>query len=1339
MLAKFSVKKPLTVFVAVVLVLILGYVSFTEMTPDLLPNIDLPYVVVMTTYPGATPEKVETIVTKPLEQAMATLTDVNEISSTSLNSASMIILEFADTVNMDAVGVDIREKISLVQGYWDDMVGTPTVLKLNPNMLPVAVAAVNREGYDNIALTRLLEDSLLNQMEGTGGVASISTMGLVNERIEIQLNHEKIEKINQKIQASIDEKFADPLREIEENQQKIQDGYQEIQTGKNALITGKKELSSKEKEISSQFLTQEKALQEQLSQLEELEKNYAFLSETLASLQQARAGLLQIQAVYPTLQESESVLTETLQTLNGMQKAVEQANMVIEQEDPSSQAYIMAQAVLSEMEAQLQSMGSSVDKLPEMIASAQNDLTYVTAQRIALEEELAKANLTYEQLPAALQAMDEQIAQLENNLQTVNEILTQNPGAKEAIAEGLQLLNEQKVLVNEQMDAAWGQVLEGEKQITDAEKQLEDGAKQLDDALEQLKKAKEDAYKQADLNKILSLDTISGILTAQHFSMPVGYIRNEAGEDTLLRVGETFASLEEMESMLLIDMHMDGLSPIRLSDIADVQLMDNHESSYARINGNDGIILSFFKQSSYATADVCDNINKTFKKLMNQYDGLEFSFLMDQGEYIHLIVDSILGNLLYGAILAIIILLLFLWDIKPTLIVACSIPFSVVFAIVLMYFSGVTLNLISLSGLAVGVGMLVDNSVVVIENIYRIRAQEKNTAHAVILGATQVTGAITSSTLTTVCVFLPIVFVKGLTRQLFADMALTVSYSLLASLLVAITLIPAMSQRMLRKVQPKKQSFFTRCFSAYDGVLSWTLKHPVYSILFTLVLLFGSFGLLISRGFSFIPDMSSSQISGSLSFAEEMEKEETKRYANEAAERIASIEGVKTVGIMQSDGGSALAGMSMLTGGSDEEGQSYTLYIILEDQYASKSMQVSKEIEKCCEDLPGELKASGIASVSESMGMLTGSGVTVQVFADDLKVLQNTSRDIAQIIAKVDGIAQVNDGIEETANEITVVVDKEKAMDKGLMVAQVYQSISTALPSSKNSITLEDTNVVIKLDERDILTSEALKDFILEVTDHEGVKQEVKLSQIAEISTTQSLASIQRLNQKRYLTVQATPEQGQNSTLIAQKVQSALKDYSVQEGVSVLYTGESEAIWEAIFELCKMLGLAIVFIYLIMVAQFQSFKSPFIVMFTIPLAFTGAFLALLMTGATISVISMIGFVMLSGIIVNNGIVLIDYINQLRQDGWELQAALHEAGKTRMRPILMTVLTTVLGLSIMAFGRGTGAEMMQPIAWVCIGGLLYATVMTLLLIPVLYYLFNKRSVVKPVGEEQEETI
>jgi multidrug efflux pump subunit AcrB len=597
---------------------------------------------------------------------------------------------------------------------------------------------------------------------------------------------------------------------------------------------------------------------------------------------------------------------------------------------------------------------------------------------------------------------------------------------------------------------------------------------------------------------------------------------------------------------------------------------------------------------------------------------------------------------------------------------------------------------------------------------------------AAVSGAGQVAGAVTASTLTTVCVFLPIVFTEGLTRQLFTDLALTMTYSLMASLIVSLTLVPAMASGMLRKEKKTKDLVMGRLLGGYRHLVSWSLNHKLIVLLAATALLIVTAVMSLSRGFIFMPEMDMPNVSLSVTMPEGSTMEESAVLADEVLSRIDTVEGIATVGAMMSSDSASIGGVS-------QENHSLTVYITLEDETAS-GMAVSRQIEDLCADMACEVSGS---SAMMDISALSGSGVGVQVFADDMDTLQEGARKVAEVLSEVEGIAEVSDGLEEAAPALHIAIDRNKAMEKGITVAQIYMELATALTETKNAVTLEvrdnSTDVIIERPDGTKLDVDALRDYAFTVTKQDGEKEEFLLSDVAKLEETSSLTTIQRIGQRRYLTVTGTVGEGYNVTLVSADVQKTLENADLGNGVTLAYSGENESIMEAVEQLLLMLLLGIILVYLVMVAQFQSLRSPFIVMFTIPLAFTGGFMALLICGMEVSVISLIGFVMLTGIIVNNGIVLVDYINQLRMDGAERRAAILEAGETRMRPILMTTITTILGLIDMAVRKSAGTALMRPIAVVCIGGLIYATLMTLFVVPCIYDLLNKKEL-RNVREE-----
>lgn len=1211
MFSKFSVKRPFTVFVSVILVIILGGVSFTEMTTDLLPKIDLPYVIVMTTYPGASPEKVEESVTKPLEKVLATSNGIENINSVSSENSSMIMLEFSQDMNMDSAMIDLSGKVDLVKGQLADEVSTPTLMKMNPDMMPIMVASIDINNKDIKETSKIVKKEVIPSFERIDGVASVDTMGILEESIKMTLDDSKIEKLNNKLKSSIDSK-------MKSSQDELNKAKAEIAKGKAEL---KKQSEEKNKELnegSSAIKTGKSQLQSAISQLS---------------------------------------------------------------------------SGKNELENQKSELLNKKDELEQMIKNQEENNISVSDEQ--------KEGLTL--LESGIKTFDEKLSEINNQESSLNNQLKELNDKEKQLEAG-------KATLNSELNKA-------SQSLSSSEAEIEKSSKELE-------KAKEEAYKNADLGKNITKENLSKILSAQNFAMPAGYI-NEGEEQYIVKIGDKVSSIEDLKDLELLN--IDGLGKVKVEDVANVELANNKDKMYAKINGNDGIILSFQKQSTASTSEVSKKINETIKELTNQNKDMHITPLQDQGVYIDIVIQSVLSNLILGGILSIVILFVFLKSIKPTIVIAFSIPISVLFAITMMYFSNVTMNIISLSGLALGVGMLVDNSIVVIENIYRLRNEGMSAKKASVIGANQVAGAIFASTLTTVCVFLPIVFTHGLSRQLFEDMGLTIAYSLLASLIVALTLVPAMSSKMLNVNTKKEHKLFDKFVNLYEKLLKISLKHKFIVLFGALVLFFGSGFLIISKGTILMPEIDSTQLSVSLEMPKKSTKKDTRDMSETIIDKITEIKDVETVGALQSSGESF-----MFSQGKNN----VSFYVLLKEGKKLSSKEIANIITEKTKDLNAKIKVN---SSNMDMSALGGSGINVIVKGDNLDKLKNIAKDVAKILEKTEGTTEVNNGLGENNKETKIIVDKQKAMNYSLTVAQVYQEVSNKLKNENTSTTLNvgsnEYPVIVVDDKKDTLSRESLTNYKIKGT-KDNKEVEVKLSDIANIEEVESLNSINRENQVRNISVTSSIDDKHNIGLVSKEIESKLKDYKLPDGYSIEMGGEKESMDSAFGDLIKMISLAIVFIYLIMVAQFQSLLSPFIVLFTIPLAFTGGFLGLLITNFELSMISMLGFLMLAGVVVNNGIVFIDYVNQLRLNGIDKKSALILAGKTRIRPILMTALTTILGLLTLAMGIGTGADMIQPMAIVTIGGLSYATVLTLFVVPAMYDILNKKELKPNIIDEEE---
>lgn len=1297
-MSKYCVKKPYTVVVAVVMVIVLGVISFMNMVTDLLPAMELPYVVVVTTMPGASPEQVESQITAPLEAGLGTVNGVTNVTSTSSENVSTVVLEFDGGTNMDSAMVNLSTAVDQVRGALPDTAGNPMLLQISPDMLPVMIAAVDMEGMDIYQLTDFASETVIPAFERQPGVASVSGTGLVEKSVEIRLSEEKIEAINTKVLASVDEELADAKAELDDAKKKVDDGRAELESGKTALENQQGDTAAELADASAQ-------LDSAIAQAQALASQQTALEASKAALEAEKKGLEQAKGMRAELQKAAAGIVFSATTDMGggalVPAPTDPEELARWEAAKAVPAVFIKEYISDEVWATLWSAmaGSMPDALKTM--SRTQFLTALDPDARIAEIDVALADLSTELMAAQVMA-------------------EQAKAGVEKAKEAYKKLEEGKILAAAGFGSASAQLAAAESALKEGEAHLEDAQKQFEDA----RKA---ALEQADVSQLLTKDLVSSLVMAQNFAMPAGYLYQ--GEDQyLLKVGDAFSSVEEVENALLLHMDAGDVGDVRLSDVADVTVIDNSGESYARMNGNPAVAVSIQKASTASTSEVSKTVNEAIEELEAKYPGLRITPLMDQGVYIQMTVDSVLSNLGWGAVLAVLVLALFLKDLRPTLVVAFSIPISLMFAVVLMYFSGVTLNMISLSGLALGVGMLVDNSIVVVENIYRLRSQGAPAAKAAVRGARQVSGAIAASTLTTVCVFLPIVFTDGLTRQLFVDMGLTIAYSLLASLIVALTLVPTLSATMLRESKEKRHPWFDKMLAVYERALDFCLRVKVVPLALAAALLALCVWHTTQMGMEFIPNMSANQIGATLTLPEDTKRADAYALTDEAMALMQQVEGVETVGAM--DGGTGMSVMGMGGAGGSDTVESMSFYLVLDEN--ADSEKAADDLTALSAQLPG--CEVSVTTSSMDLSVLGGSGVELIVRGPDVDELNRITHDLMDILRGVEGLEEPTNGQEEGTPLLRLVVDKDAAMRCGLTVAQIYSELAAALTTETTSTTLtvgaEDYEVVVA-DERNKLDRDTLMQYEFEVTGT-GPDAETEthtLSEFASLKDDFSLASVARENQQRYMTVSAAVKEGYNATLISRDIQPTLDSYDLPDGYTLEVGGETQTVADAMQDLVLMILLAVVFIYMIMVAQFQSLLGPFIVMLTMPLAFTGGLGALWIAGLPLSVISMLGFLILAGVVVNNGIVFVDYANQLRLEGMEKRAALIETGKTRMRPILMTALTTILAMSTMAFSTGMGAELSKPMALVTMGGLGYATLLTLFIVPVFYDLLFRKPLKK----------
>lgn len=1298
-MTKFCVKKPFFIVVAVVIILTIGVVSLTKMQTDLMPEMEIPYMLVITTEPGATPEKVENDVTKIIESTLGVINGVENISSTSANNYSIVMLEFAEDTNMDSALVRVSKALNTLE--LPEGCGTPNIMEISMDMMATMYASVEYEGKDIKEITSFTDKVVIPYLERQEGVASISVSGSVEDTVEVRLNEEKIDEINDKILYNTNEKLGNAKKELDEAESKLNEGKKELEE-------------------------QKKKLQEQQD-------------DTNKQLGDATVELGKAQATKIAYESSLNSLKASKTALEAEKKAYEDAKI--------SENYETLNAALAGLYA---SLGETAKQFGIVVPE---DIEYAVNHKDEFEkflkwmEQMGSAEqlkgLTYDSIKQVYDIVNVRIPQIDTEVANLTIEITAAEKVLETISaqmEGMDEKHSEAIAGGYSAAAGFGsaqaQMASGEEQMKTAENDLKEGKKQLEESMEA-------ALENSNIDALLSLDTLSGLIMAQNFSMPAGYVEDADNNQWIVKVGESFSDEKELQEMVLTK--LPGVGIVKLSDVADVTVIDNVGESYAKMNGADALLLSIFKSSTASTSAVSGELEDAFDELEAEYEGLSFTPMIDQADYISMVIDSILSSILLGALLAIIVLALFLKDVKPTLIVAFSIPFSVFFAIIIMYFTGITINIMSLGGLCLGIGMLVDNSIVVIENIYRLRNRGLSAARAAVQGAKQVAGSIIASTVTTVCVFLPMVYVSGMISQIIIPFAFTISYALIASLIVALTVVPTMAATVLKNTKEQKTKWFDAVKEFYGKILEFCLRRKFIPLGIAIILL----GLCVYQttrmGIILMGNTESNQIMVNLTLNEETDKETAYATADEVMGLITKVDGVMKVAAMD---GNAGATSSALGSSGGDNYTSFSFFIIPEEDVTTTSeiREVIKDIEKRTRNVKCEELTVSASAMGDAASMMS-QGVQVNVYGNEQDKLIDISKDVIAMMEKIEGLDNVTNGIEADDKQIKLEIDRDKVAKNGLTVAQIFQQLAAELTTEKTSITLslDETDVDVNIvDETDKITYENILDMkVTATTMNDEGKQEEKeypLSKFAKLKVEESAASLTRQNQTQYIAVTAETKEGYNSTLLSRDLQEYIDSYEVPYGYTVEIEGESEQAMDMVYQLCQALALGCLLIYLVMVAQFQSLLSPFIIIFTVPLAFTGGLIGLLIFGEPISAMALMGFMILMGTVVNNGIVFVDYVNQLRIQGVDKRTALVATGKVRMRPILMTALTTILSMSVMVFSQDAGSAMQKPMAIVVCFGLIYATIMTLFIVPVMYdILYRRKPSVIDVGDDDIDEV
>ena len=1194
MLSRFSVKKPYIVTVAVIIILILGGVSLTKMKTDLLPDMDLPYLAVITTDPGASAEKVESEVTDVLEGSLSKVSGVSSVQSQSADNYSMIFLEFEDGSDMDSAMVKASSAVNEVSTQLPETAGSPNYMEISMDMMATLYVAASYDGHDIFDTTSLVKDKAVPELERIDGVADVSTVGAAEKSVEVRLSDSKIEDINNKLLASVNSQLYDAKKSIDEGEAKLAEAESQLNSQKETL-------EQKQQETSDQ-------------------------------LGQASSGLTL------AISGKTSEIT-SLQAEIGALKAV----------DPSG-ANPQVQA-----------------KIGQLVQKAQT----VTGE---------------------LEAYQKQLAEVQSGSIT-----------------------------------AAAQFGSASAQFASAQQTIDSNKQQLADARSQYESSREEALSKANVDALVDKETLAGIIKAQDFSMPAGYLDSGSDDQWLLRVGDNISSISDLSSLLLAD--IDGVGEIRLADVADITEVDNVGDQYMRINAKDGVLLSVFKNSTASTSEVSADTRAALTKIEQANPGLHLTVVSDQGSFIALYINSILQSLLLGALLAVVVLIVFLRDWRPTLIMAFSIPFSVLCALVVMYFSGISLNIMSLGGISIAIGMLVDNSIVVLENIYRLRSRGIPPARAAVQGAKQISGAVIASTLTTICVFLPIVFTTGMVNQLMLPFALTIAYVLTASLLIALTMVPAASSFLFKNYIPRRNNWFETLQTKYARSLAFFLRHKALPLVVSVVLLVVAVIGVVNMGITMIPTMTSKTATVTVTMPEDTDKETAYATADKVMDEAMGIDGVKFVGAMDGTSSTSMVASDISSSSSDKFHQVFTFYVQTDSSVTTEGQVLSilDQLQQRTSGLNCEVITD--ASSSEAMSSMTGSGLSLRIQGPDQDELVRISEDVMGIVGQVEGYTEIENGMEDAATELHLVVDRDKLTKDGYTVAQLYSDLAKRLSESADapSMALDGSKMNVSVvDKTNPVTADNLLDTEIEITNQQtGDTATHKLREFAKVEQGVASPTMIHVNSTRAITVTADVEDGYNNALLARDLQTKLKDYQLPEGYTIQTSGELENINTMLSQMMLLLILGFVLIYLVMVAQFQSLLSPFIVILTVPLAFTGGLFGLVAAGEQLSMLSLLGFAVLMGTVVNNGIVFVDYVNQLRRGGLSKHDALVAAGRTRMRPIMMTAITTIFAMLPMVFSDAVGSSMQRGMAVVVVGGLLYATFMTLYVVPVMYDILYRR--------------
>ncbi len=825
----------------------------------------------------------------------------------------------------------------------------------------------------------------------------------------------------------------------------------------------------------------------------------------------------------------------------------------------------------------------------------------------------------------------------------------------------------------------------------------------------------------------LNFSTVQAALAIENQNIAGGYTYEGNYKYTIRTTGE-FENLDDIRNVIVA---MKNGVPVRLRDIASVEYGYNEEASIVRVSGQPGVMLFVTKESGKNTVQVANGIRKAIEELTDQLPSqIKIDTIFDSSTNVRNSIKGVWNAVWQAGLITLIVLLIYLWDLRYMLIIGISIPTSIISTFILMYAFNVTLNIISLAGLSLGVGMMVDASIVVLDNISYHRKQGMGRYSASIMGAKQVMLAIMASTLTTVAVFLPIVFVQGFTAQIFRDLSLTVTISLMTSLVVAITIIPMLTSQIrsmhkaswLQKMEDRFEVGHAKIDAYYEKVLRWSMRHKKAVVFGSMaIILVIAVLLLVSIGKESFPSTDEGRFSVNIMLPVGTKVEYTDSIVKDMEKRIQQICGSDLLSMS-----TTVRGGGFMSRSSSDNEANIRVSLVSSATRKRKLDDIMEDVRNVASAYPAEINVR-----SEGMGrmMMGATALEIQIQGDNLETDAKLADQLIALMKTVDGVRDAQLAESDPSPEMQVRVNRDLASRVGLSTSVIANAIETGFGGSTATILREDdgteVNVIVRLDEQDRRTVDELMS--LSLTSSSG--KLIPLSSVAEIVKTTGPSTIDRENSTRIITIQADVY-GKSTAQVVDAIKRVVNDnLYIPMGCSIVYGGSYKDMQESFVQIAMMLILAVVLVYAIMASQFESLIAPFVIMFAVPFGVTGALTALLITRQTLSIVSGAGIVVLVGIVINNGIVLLDYFNQLLHERMPVEEAAVKSGVRRLRPVSMTTWTTVVGLIPMALGLGEGGEMYSPLATAILGGLLLSFLFTLFIVPTAYAGIRNRYPIK----------